>query len=868
MIRGALAVCCLLVLPAGLAAQSGDETVKEFVATRSAAGTGISVDGRVDDPAWQSVQGCTDFRQKVPVEGGAPTGATEVAFVYDDDALYVGARMRSADASRIPRTVTRRDQYTNAEHLIVALDTYHDRRTAYSFSISSGGVRGDYYHPSDAEGSRDMTWDPIWQAKASVDSTGWIAELRIPFSQLRFGAAGAQTWGVQINRWMPNVNEDVYWVVIPARETGWASRFGTLRGVEGVKPSRRMELVPYVASNGTFDDQAAGNPFRDGSDVTVRAGADFKMGLGPNLTLDATVNPDFGQVEADPAEVNLSAFETFFDERRPFFTEGAQLLRGGGQNFFYSRRIGQSPRGFASGDFVDRPTNATILGAAKLTGRLRNGLSVGGLTAFTAREEARTFDAGTGDFGRTEIEPFTAYGVGRVQKEFGPNSSVGGLSITGVRRELGDSPLETVLPGSAITGGGDVNLRTAGAAYEFGGSVSFSHVRGDPAAILRIQQAPAHFMQRPDATEFTLDPTRSSLTGWAGSVRAAKNSGRHWVGNTGLSFESPNFELNDIGRLGSANDIDAYAQLTYRETEPGKIFQRYSLSPYIGRSWNFGGVTTGTFWSLGNSFTFRNFYRLFLGTYGNARALSDDLTRGGPLMGVPAEYGFDVEIASNDGRATSGRVSMNYENDEVGGWSRTFRGGLSARPGAQWRVSVDPTWNKSVSSRQYVSALPGGSAATFGTRYIFAYVRRSTISARIRLNYALTPDLGIELYAEPFAASGTFYDFGELSAARSRELRTYGTDGTTITTTAEGYEVTDGNETFIVPNRDFNVLSFRSNLVLRWEWLRGSTLFLVWQQNRAGDAAEPVRFGSLFDTFDSRGTNFVAVKASYWLSVN
>ena len=867
-----LALCLVASAAAGqTGAQSPSEPgPKEFTAVHLPGAVGIQVDGRLDDAAWAGARWRTDFLQKVPAEGGEPSGRTEVAFMYDDEALYLGARMFSRDARRIPTAVTRRDQFSNAEHLVIALDTYRDRRTAYSFIISSGGVRGDYYHPSDAEGSRDYTWDPVWEAKTSIDSVSWIAEVRIPFSQLRFAGAGAQEWGVQINRWMPHVDEDVYWIVIPANETGWASRFGALRGIEGVKPSRRLEVVPYVAANGVFEPSAAGNPFSDGSGVTARAGADVKMGLGPNLTLDATVNPDFGQVEADPAEVNLTAFETFFDERRPFFTEGAQLLRGNGQNFFYSRRIGQTPRGGASGDFVDRPSNATILGAAKVTGRMRSGLSAGALAAVTGSEDARTFDVASGDFGRTEIEPLTGYGIGRVQQEFGANSSVAGLSITGVRRDLDPgSALAGLLNRSAITGGGDFLLRTRGAAYEIAGGFGFSHLSGDAAAIDRLQRSSAHFMQRPDATEFTLDPTRTSLTGWSASLRGAKNSGRHWLYNGAISFESPTFDLNDVGRLGSANDIDATARLRYRETQAGRLFQRWSSELFVGRSWNFGGVHTATNTSLANNFTFRNFWNVFLGVFGNARAFSDDLTRGGPIMGVPGAYGFDAQLSTNDGRSTSIRGSVGYFNDEVGGWRWTVSGGLATRPAPQWRLTLDPSWTRSVTSRQYVTERPGGPAATFGRRYIFAYIDRTTLSARMRVNYAFTPDLSLELYAEPFAASGHYYDFGELAAARSRDLRAYGTDGTTVTPQPDGSQVvTADGEEFTIANRDFNLLSFRSNLVLRWEWLRGSTLFLVWQQSRSGAALpeERVGVGSLFDTFGAEGRNFVAVKMTYWMA--
>lgn len=868
----ALIITCIAGAAHALSAQDQSASPgKEFLAGRVASGAAISVDGRLDDAAWTSAPWRSDFLQKVPVEGGTPTGRTQVAFVYDDDALYVGARMYSADPAGIPTTVARRDQFTNAEHLLIVLDTHHDRRTSYSFSISSGGVRGDFYHPQDSEGSRDLAWDPVWEAEVTVDSLGWIAEARIPFSQLRFAAAGAQLWGLQINRWMPHANEDVYWIVIPARESGWASRFGVLRGLEGIEPPRRLEVVPYVAANANFASAQPGNPFDDGSEASARAGADVKMGLGPNLTLDATVNPDFGQVEADPAEVNLSAFETFFAERRPFFTEGSQLLGGGGSSFFYSRRIGQAPRGAASGDFVDRPTNSTILGAAKLTGRLGSGLSVGALTAFTGKEEARTYDVTSGAFGRTKIEPFTAYGVARVQQEFGPNTSTVGFSLTGVRRNLPTgTPLADRLNRSAITGGGDFNLRTAGGAYVFGGNFGFSHLQGDPAAILLVQQHPAHFLQRPDATEFTLDPTRTSLFGWAAGLDAQKNAGDHWVGDIYATAESPLFDLNDAGQLGSANDIDIGGSVRWRETQPGRVFRNHSSQLFAGRSWNFGGVHTRTSMSLGNNFQLLNFWRLFLGGFVEMRAISDDLTRGGPLMGTGFGHGFDFQLQGNEGSPIGWSATASYFDDELGGRNLTLRGGFSVRPGPQWRLSIDPTWSTGITSRQYITRLPGGPAATFGDRYVFSLVDRTTLSAQLRLNYSFTPDLSLELYAEPFAASGRFHDFGELRAARSRELLTYGTEGTTIVETDGGYTVTADGDTFTLPGRNFNVLSFRSNLVLRWEWLRGSTLFLVWQQDRSGDAllTERVGVGSLFDTFGTEGQNFLAVKASYWLSAN
>jgi hypothetical protein len=308
----------LIAVP--LAAQDGPPTIPK----RAQAGrvtSPIRLDGRLDDAAWARATFVSDFLLREPVEFGEPSDRTEVAFLYDDAALYVAGRLHSADPASVPRAITRRDQYGNAEHLVVSLDPHFDRRTAFSFSVSAGGARQDFAHARDEFWSRDFTYDPVWDAAVAFDSLGWTVEMRIPFSQLRFSRAEVQRWGLNIQRWIPQRNEEVWWVVVPRNETGFVSRFGLLEGITGIAPSRRMELLPYVAATGTFASAVdPADPFTDRREGTFRAGVDFRMGLGPSLTLNSTVNPDFGQVEADPAVLNLTAFETFFDERRPFFT--------------------------------------------------------------------------------------------------------------------------------------------------------------------------------------------------------------------------------------------------------------------------------------------------------------------------------------------------------------------------------------------------------------------------------------------------------------------------------------------------------------------------------------------------------------------
>ena len=563
-----------LVIPGRVIAQSeAGPSSKRAVAVRTA--SVIHLDGVLDDASWGRAEWFEDFLQKDPVQFAPPGDRTEISFLYDDAALYVGARMYSADPKNIPRDVTRHDQYDgSSEHIVISLDPYQDRRTAYSFSVTASGVRRDYYHALDSDDFmiRDFTYDHVWEARVRIDSLGWTAELRIPFSQLRFNSQENQAWGLNIFRWMPQRNEDAFWVVVPRNETGWASRFGTLTGIEGIPTARRLEVLPYLAATSRFTTESGdGNPFEDGQTSAGRVGGDIKMGLGSSLTLTATVNPDFGQVEADPAEVNLTAFETFFSERRPFFTENRQVLEGPIQNYFYSRRIGGRPHGRASGEFVSGPDNTTILGAAKVTGRLASGMSVGALGAVTQREFAHTYASDSETFGRQEVEPATLFAVLRLQQEVGRNSSVLGFSFSGMRRFLSESSgLRTVLSREAFAGGADWVLRFQGGRYVVGGHLGMSYVSGDTAAMNRIQRSPAHYFQRPDAMHGRLDPTRESLAGVTASLSASKNAG-DWLWSIQGVTLSPRFETNDQGRLPEREQHDP----EHRDPVPGDRSQPF-----------------------------------------------------------------------------------------------------------------------------------------------------------------------------------------------------------------------------------------------------------------------------------------------------
>ena len=824
------------------------------------------VDGRLDDEAWSLVSFADDFIQRDPLEGVAAVERTEVGFAYDDAALYVGARMYSAAPGEIRALITRRDQESNSEQLIVSFDTYFDRRTAYSFGVTAAGVRLDYFHPEDDSDERDYSYDPVWEAGAWRDAEGWTAEMRIPFSQLRFNDGEVQVWGVNLVRATPAQNRQDVWVLVPKSETGWASRFGQLRGITGVRPALGFELFPYVASSAARRSVEDDNPFAESGETAGRLGAEARLRLGPSLALEATFNPDFGQVEADPAEVNLSQFETFFSERRPFFAENRQFF-GGDTRFFYTRRVGASPRGFTSGDFEERPDNTTILGAGKVTGRLPSGLSLGSLVAVTDEEYARTFTASSDSFGREKVEPLALYAAARVQQEFGANASTAGLMLMALQRDVeAGEPLAQLLNRRALSGQGDFNLRFAGGGYTLNGELGFTHVEGEPESIERFQRSSTSYFQRPDATHVNLDTSRTSLSGMIGLLEMRKRAGEHWLWTAAGRFESPSFNRNDMGIQFTSDDIDFWVELVYRQTQPTARFQNYNVRLRVFPNWNFGGTRGDSNVRLSMEHTWRNFMTTNVFTRFWPREQDDRATRGGPLMTSPAGGVVNAWLSSNPARRTTWYFGLTAGAWETDVWEREVYAGVSLRPSARWELAVDPSFSRSANSRQYIEARDGGSPATFGRRYIFATVERSRIATQFRFNYAIHPDLTLQTYVEPFAASGRFTDFGELAAARSRALRLYGEDGTTLTQTAEGVEVTDGKESFAIDNRDFRTRSLRSTVVLRWEWRPGSTLFAIWQQDRGSTGARGnAVVADLWRAWSAEGENVLALKLRYWL---
>ena len=835
------------------------------------------LDGVLDDPVWALATPVSGFRRDNPGDGLPATEKTEVRVAYTDDALYVGARMHDRDPSRISLLRGRRDSFMQVNDLfLVQLDSYHDHRTAFVFGVTPAGGRNDLVAPNDGFEGMDAGWDPVWDAATRVDSLGWVAEIRIPFSQVRFREGERQVWGINFRRDIMHAGEAVDWAWQPATETGLASSFGHLLGLEGVERPRRLEILPYAVTRASFDQRAnPASPFDDGSLYGGSMGLDLKYGITGGLTLDATVNPDFGQVEADPAVVNLTAFETFFEERRPFFVEGAGLFGFGGLEnlrFFYSRRVGQRPAlsALGQGDFVDQPTQSTILGAAKITGRTDSGWVIALLNSTTQREVARIAE-GTGDgIGEAPVDPLSNITALRVRRDLREGDSYIGMIATGVGRDL-DHDRFRFLRDRAFTGGVDFLHRFADRRYALQGWFGGSRIGGSPEAMARAQRSSVRYFQRPDQDYASVDPERTSLGGYAGEVNFNKIAGE-WLYGLEASMISPGFEMNDAGYQTVA---DIYA-LTLgggrRWVEPGRFFRSASLSLAAQEQRNFGNVVTQRWLSLNGNGQTVGFHSLRYALRYGFETLDHRVTRGGPAMIRPANWGGNLWINTDSRRRLAGGVSLVYNGDIEGSHFFSVSPTFFGRGDGLFSWSLRPSLRHSRSAAFYVAqATDEAATATFGRRYLFAELEQSSLSLTVRMDLAMTPRMTLQLYGQPFVATGDYENFAALRAPESFDFLRYGEGVATIARDGELYTADADGSGPATPvrffNPDFRTRSFRSNVVLRWEYLPGSTLFLVWSQDRADWVRDP-EFDGLGDfqrLFSDPMRNVLLIKASYWL---
>ncbi|MDH4218056.1 MAG: carbohydrate binding family 9 domain-containing protein [Candidatus Aminicenantes bacterium] len=845
------------------------------------ANNSITIDGVLDEDVWKQ-KGYSDFIMSDPTDGAQPTEKTEVWIAYDDTNLYVAARLYDSNPELITSRLGRRDDFVESDWFIFAVDPYYDRRTGYQFAVNPAGSIVDWTLYNDEWD--DDTWDGVWASKALINQEGWAVEIRIPYNQLRFPKKDEYIWGVNFKRVIKRKNERVGFVWVPKEDSGYVSRFARLEGIRNIHPGRHVEILPYTVGQAHYSPSIDGNPFRTGKEYLGNAGFDLKWGIKSNLTLDTTINPDFGQVEVDPAVINLSAFETFYTERRPFFIEGANIFNAFGTggatsqasiswpmpSFFYSRRIGRSPQGFVTYDgYVNFPDRSTILGAAKLTGKLGGVWNVGFLSVLTAREYAEIDH--TGERLREEVEPFSYYGVLRSQREFNEGKQGVGFMATSVVRDLNNDTLGMILNKNAFSLGIDGwtfldNNRTWVASGWFGAT----HVEGSQESIYRLQNSSLHYFQRPDATHVEVNEEATSLSGWGGRLIVNKQKGQ-FLFNAAIGSLSPGFDPNDIGfQYASSDIINMHLLIGYNWPHPGKVFRNWYIFGGPFRNYDFGGNKFWDGYLLIVEGQLLNYWGINTMLAYNPETVSKTLTRGGPLALIPWGYQVDFEITTDSRKAVviSAKESLYSRPSEGYQWE----GSLSFRikPSSNISFSFGPGYSARRSDIQWVTNVEDPwMTETFGTRYVFGQIFQRMLFGEIRLNWIFTPRLSLQLYLQPFLAVGKYDNFRELARPKSFEYNIYGVGESSITYDNGIYTVDpDGlglSEPFTFYNPDFNLKSLRGTIVLRWEYLSGSTLYLVWTQNRA-DYAYPgdLALGrDLKALLTAPGDNVFLVKISY-----
>jgi len=847
----------------------------------------VTVDGKLDETAWQMISPISDFKQKEPNQGEAPSEKTEVWIAYDDAALYIAARLYDSSPDSIMALLDRRDNMNTADWFGVFLDPYRDKRTGNYFVVGPSGTMADGVLYNDDWDDSD--WDGVWEGKSSIDEYGWTMEMRIPFSQLRFQDKEQQVWGINFRRDIGRKNETDYLVYTPRMESGYVSRFQELVGIEGIKPAKALEILPFATTKAEYTHPAPGNPFNNGSRYTPEFGADVRYGLSSNLILNATVNPDFGQVEVDPAVVNLSDVESFFNEKRPFFVEGANIFtnygQGGGRNFwnfnfpyttpFYSRRIGRSPHGndtLGTTTFIDMPFATQILGAGKITGKIGDGWNVGSIHAVTAREFA---DFKTGNtLARAEVEPTTYYGIGRVQRDFNDGAQGLGMMGTYTDRQFSDNVLQDGLNKNASFMGMDGwTFLDSSKSWVITGYGNLSHVEGSKNRLLSLQTNSQHYFQRPDDNR-EIDSNATSMTGFAGRMYLIKQKGNFFF-NSSVGFIDPDYEVNDLGFQSRADVINMHIGAGYNWTEPDGIFRRKELGGGFGQSFDYQGNLIHQVLVHFGFVQFMNFYSINWNFAINPKeTMNNRRTRGGPLTVNVKGYDLSVSVSSDYSKEVVVEAfgytyqSPESENNNLGFW-------IQYRPVRNVTFSIGPDWTLENNTLAY----GGGeyndptATATFGKRYLFSELLYKQVSANIRLNWTFTPVLSLQLYMQPLVSSGLYSNFKQLVRPRSNEYLVYGTNGSEITKSGNEYTVDPdgsgpaGSHTFSDPN--FNFKSLRGNAVLRWEYLPGSAIYFVWTQNRSDfeNIGDMQLNRSVDRLINAKADNIFMIKMSYYFNM-
>ena len=837
-----------------------------------------TINGVLEDEAWNLVEWGGDYIESQPDENTPPSYQTQFKILYDSKNLYIGVRCFDDEPDKIVKRLSRRDGF-DGDWVEFNIDSYFDKRTAFSFTITAAGVKGDEFISNNGN-NWDESWNPIWYAKTNVDDKGWTAELRIPLSQLKFGNAEEQVWGLQSTRRFFRSEERSLWQRKPVDQPGWVSEFGELHGLKNIEPQKQLEIQPYTVAKTETYEAEEGNPFRDGSESNITAGLDAKIGITNDLTLDLTVNPDFGQVDADPSAIALDGFQIFFQERRPFFVENKNIFdfrvsqseagnTFGSDNIFYSRRIGRSPQGdpdTSDDEFVDQPDNTPIIGAAKFSGKTKDGWAIGVLESVTAQRTA-TIINDEGGTRKEMVEPLTNYFVGRLQKDFNERNSYIGAIFTATNREQIPEQLN-FLHDAAYTGGLDFKHQWANRDWYLGGNLTMSHVRGSENAITNTQESITHLFNRVGAGHVAVDTARTSLTGTGGNVQIGKIGNGHWKFESGATWRSPELELNDIGFQRQADDVRHYTWIGYQTLKPDSTFRRVGINYNHWTAWDFQGNHNYLQFNTNSWQNWKNNYQSNIGFNIAPIEYSNFALRGGPRLRQSPWVSFWNNISTDyrkklrfsfyhNGRRALDNSIKNYY----------MEGGFAYQPINALRVSVFPSLEINHDKLQFIDNFDDVNGSP---RYLNGKIDQHTLSMSVRLNYTINPNLTIQYWGQPFISRGRYSNFKHITdpVAKVFEDRfvQYTSEQTSLSDGIYAIdEDLDGVADFSFDNPDFSFVQFRSNLVIRWEYIPGSEIFLVWSQDvsRDGDPTNGL-LSSLGDNiFGQKPQNIFLLKATY-----
>ena len=815
----------------------------------------IVIDGILKENIWQRT-GFNGLIQQDPEQGVNPSQPSEIWVAYDNEAIYFAARFYDSSPDSIMARLVRRDFIWGdpSDGCVLYLDSYHDKRSGYFFYVSAAGTLADGLIENDVKQPNDLSWDAVWEGAPKIDEEGWSVEMKIPFSQLRCKKGDSQVWGINVERFISRRVETDMIVYTPRNESGFTSRFPDLVGIEGFTPPSDLEILPYVTGKAEYISSDANDPFYSGGNYIPGIGLDVRSGLGNSLTLNGTINPDFGQVEVDPAIVNLTDVEYTFQEKRPFFTEGGSIYRfgrGGTNNnmsinwtnpsIFYSRRIGRKPQGgLPAYDYADIPNGTHILGAGKVSGQIMGDWKVGMISALTKKEYAE-IDV-DGNRSQVEIEPLTYYGVFRAQKDFNEGEQGIGLLSTFTNRFFDDPALKNNLNTNAFVAGADGwTLLDEDRTYVLTGWSALSFVSGNKNRMISLQRNSQHYFQRPDASHINVDSSATSLIGYAGRVMLNKNRGQ-FTFNTAIGFMTPKFEVNDLGYGAYGDIINAHIATFYRWNNPTEIYQHAGIYASTFANFDFGGNNTDQGYTLGGYITLHNlyggeiYYSFQPETY-NARR-----TRGGPLMLNLVSQSIHFNLYTDMREWWVVNIGGDFEFGEDINY-RSISTNLEFKVTTTLTLSVGPEFSQNSTQAQWIANLPDPTAQeTYGKRYVFAQLEQTTFAADIRADWIISPTLSLQAYIQPLIASGKYSDFKALARPKSFDFLKYGKEGSKIEETiSEDGSINayildaDGegpSESVTIGNPDFNYISLRGNAVLRWEYMPGATIFFVWTQSR------------------------------------